>query len=99
MAESKDTATQATKEVYGLGDVYADYKDKAAESPSGEVLVNLLDKIDVEFTKGFRNIPKGHKMFGISRVAYDLYNKNGVVKLVREVNGPTDAELDKEEGN
>lgn len=88
---------KAKKEVYGLADVYSDYKDKAAETPSGEVLVNLLDSIDVEFKSDFRNIKKGHKMYGISRVAYDLYNKNGVVKVLAERKGLTDAELDKEE--
>ena len=101
MSETKEnqeaTPVKGAKAVYGLSDVYSDYKDKAAEAPSGEVHINLLDKIDVVFTKYFRNIKKGHKMSGISRVAYDLYNKNGVVKVLKEVAGPTDEELDKEE--
>ncbi len=94
MAEPKE---EKGKKVFGLSDVYADYKEKAKETPSQEVLINLLDSIDVEFTEDFRNIKKGHKLFGISRVAYDLYNKNKVVKVLKEVKGPTDEELDKED--
>ena len=98
--ENKEVVKETTKKQKGnfsLGDVYSDYKDAAEKALSGEVLVNLLDSIDVEFTSDFKKIKKGTKLTGISRVAYDLYDKNGVVKLLAERKGPTDAELDKAE--
>lgn len=94
MAEAKEKKEKGN---FNLSDVYADYAEAAAKAPTQEVLINLLDKIDVEFTADFRNIKKGTKLTAISRVAFDLYDKNGVVKLIKEVKGPTDEELDKED--
>ncbi len=92
-----ETNAAPTTGVFSLSDVYSDYADAAANDPSKEVLINLLDSLDVEFTADFRTIKKGTKLSGISRVAFDLYNKNGVVKLLAERRGPSDADLDKEE--
>ena len=94
-----ENAAAAPSKTFNLSDVYADYADSASKDASKEVLINLLDKIDVEFIADFKNIKKGTKLTAISRVAFDLYNKNGVVKLIKEVNGPTDADLDKEENS
>jgi len=80
-----------------LKDVYAGYAEKATKNEDFEI--NLLTTYDVEFTKDFKTIKKGHKMFGISQVAFDLYDANGVVKKLAEKAGPTDKELDEAEGN
>ena len=70
-------------EVKNLKDVYKGYAEEAAKKPSQEVEIPLLESYDIEFTKDFRNIKKGHKMYGISRVAHDLYNMNGVIKVIK----------------
>ena len=78
-----------------LKDVYAGYAEKATAKDPFEF--SLLSKYDVEFTKDFKEIQKGHVMKGISKVAFDLYNANGVVSELKFKAGPTDAELDKED--
>jgi hypothetical protein len=78
-----------------LKDVYAGYAEKASKKDDFEF--SLLETYDVEFTKDFKGIKKGHVLTGISKVAHDLYDANGVIKLLKKKEGPTDAELDKEE--
>ena len=81
-------AENAKNEVKNLKDVYKGYAEKAAEKASGEIEIPLLETYDVEFTKDFRTIKKGHKMKGISRVAHDLYQANGVIKVLKSVPQP-----------
>lgn len=75
-----------------LKDVYSGYAEKATAKEDFEI--NLLTTYDVEFTKDFKGIKKGHKLTGISKVAFDLYDANGVVKTLKHKEGPTDKELD-----
>jgi len=90
-----DTPEKEVKGKKTLKDVYAGYAEKATAKDDFEF--SLLETYDVEFTKDFRSIKKGHKMTGISKVAHDLYDANGVIKVLKKKEGPTDAELDKEE--
>lgn len=83
------------KEVKTLNDVYAGYAEKATAKDDFEF--SLLDSHDVVFIKDFMEIKKGHKMNGISKVAFDFYDANGVVKQLKFKAGPTDKELDEEE--
>jgi len=69
-----------------LQEVFSGYADKATEKEPYEV--SLLEKNDVVFIKDFRNIKKGHKMVGISRVAADFYLANGAIEVIRKIEGP-----------
>ena len=89
MAEVKE------KTVKTLKDVYANYSGKATEKDDFEF--SLLETHDVEFTSDFKGIKKGTKLSGIGRVAFDLYDANGVVKSLKKKEGPTDKELDNED--
>lgn len=90
MAEPKEVKSEKT-----LKDVYAGYAEQATKKDDFEF--SLLETYDVEFSKDFKTIKKGHVMNGISKVAFDLYDANGVVKMLKKVEGPTDAELDKQD--
>ncbi|MEC4050593.1 hypothetical protein OX284_014230 [Flavobacterium sp. SUN046] len=91
MADEKAPAKKEVA-VKTLKDVYQVYTDKAAKSPTGEFEFSLLETYDVEFTSDFKNIKKGYKMNGISKVAFDLYNANGVVDLINKNEAPKEEE-------
>ena len=78
-----------------LKDVYAGYAKEATAKDDFEF--SLLETYDVEFTKDFKQIKKGDILKGISKVAFDLYDANGVVKQLKFKAGPTDKELDEED--
>lgn len=61
-----------------LHEVFSGYAAKAKKAGKDHE-VDIAKNIAVEFTADFRHIKKGQKQT-ISRVAYDFYNANGVVK-------------------
>lgn len=80
MADEKATKAKETKEV-SLHEVYQGYADQAtAKEPK---IVSLLDKHDVVFIKDFKGIKEGHKLEGISQVAFDFYMANGAVEEIK----------------
>jgi hypothetical protein len=85
-AAAEKEAKKIQKGPKTLTDVYASYADQATAKDNFEF--SLLESYDVEFTSEFRRIKKGHKMFGISKVAFDLYNLNGVVKQLKKTEAP-----------
>lgn len=83
----KEKAVKAT-----LADVYAGYAEKATGKEPFEF--SLLETYDVKFTKDFRGVKKGHTMLGISLVAKDLYDANGVIEVLKKTEAPADADKD-----
>lgn len=73
-----------------LKDVYAGYSAQATKKDDFEF--SLLETYDVEFTADFKGVKKGHAMVGISKVAFDLYDANGVVKLLKKTEAPAETE-------
>lgn len=92
MADNSQTKIKTT---ISLRDVYDGYAEKATAKDDFEF--SLLETYDVKFTKDFKGIKKGHKLQGISKVAFDLYDANGVVEMLKKKEGPTDKELDEAE--
>ena len=90
MADSKNENVEKT-----LKDVYSGYAEQATAKDPFEF--SLLETYDVEFVKDFREIKKGDKLKGISKVAFDFYDANKAVKQLKFKAGPTDKELDEED--
>ena len=78
------------KKPVSLKDVYGKYAEKATEKDPFEF--SLLETYDVEFKKDFKGIKKGHKLFGISKVAHDLYDANGAITLLKKTEAPKEEE-------
>jgi len=79
MAEQTATEKKPTeKKPSTLHEVFSGYAAKAKKAGKDHE-VDIAKNIAVEFTADFKHIKKGQKQT-ISRVAYDFYNANGVVK-------------------
>jgi len=76
MAEAKE------KKVVMLQEIYDGYAAKAKES-GNDTEVDIAGKHNVEFTEDFGLFKKGHTQ-DISKVMYDYYKANGVVKLSKK---------------
>jgi hypothetical protein len=76
MAEAKE------KKVVTLQDIYDGYAAKAKESGK-ETEVDIAGKHNIEFIEDFGQFKKGHVQ-DVSKVMYDYYKANGVVKLTKK---------------
>lgn len=83
MAEANETQEKVNikKESVSLQDIYDVYAKQAKEDITQEKEISLIDKFNVEFTANYGLHLKGSKLKGISKVAFDLYNANGVIKI------------------
>ena len=64
-----------------LQQIYDGYAKKATKDKPHEV--DIVKNYDVEFTKDFLNISKGHKQ-KVSKVMFDWYDANGAIKVIKE---------------
>ena len=62
-----------------LQDVYDGYAKAAEKNPKQVHEVSLVETFEVEFTEDFGFHTKGSTA-KVSKVAYDLYKANGVIK-------------------
>ncbi len=76
MAEAKE------KKVVTLQDIYDGYAAKAKKSGK-DTEVDILGKHNIEFTEDFGLFKKGHVQ-DVSKVMFDYYNANGVIKLTEK---------------
>lgn len=74
-------AEKAEKKAVSLQEVYEVYANEAKEDKPK--LVSLIDSYDVKFNEDFKGIKAGHSLKGISKVAFDFYNANGVVSELK----------------
>lgn len=74
--------TEKAKKVTSLQDIYDGYADKAKESGK-DTEVDIAGKHHVEFTADFGLFKKGHTQ-NVSKVMFDLYKANGVIKLTKK---------------
>lgn len=66
----------------GLSDIYKGYGKQSADNVAKggkNIVINVRDIKEVEFTEDFKVFKKG-AMAKVSKVAFDYYNANKVIK-------------------
>lgn len=85
LTQEQIDAQKATQKKEGkfvsLQEIYDGYAKKATKEKDFEV--DIVKTYEVEFTKDFLNIAKGHKQ-KVSKVMLDWYDANGAIKVIKE---------------
>lgn len=71
------------KETQAPIDQYFDVKAKEAKDNGKDIVISLTNKRKVEFTKDYGFMRIGHTQ-EVSDQAFEIYNKAGVIKEVKE---------------